>query len=653
MSFGISEQIIEEIRAKSDIVEVISSQVALKRAGSLFKACCPFHNEKTPSFTVNPLRQTFKCFGCGEAGDVFSFLMKYNGMSFTDAVRTLAGKCGVKIEWTGDSDEYVKVKRLLALHSDLASFFRKYLLESPEAETAREYLVSRKLDGEAAERFGIGYAPGTFRAIEQFARDYHFSMNELRDAGIVSESDAPQSSGNGPYIFRFRNRLMFPICDTQGRVIAFSGRILDSSASNAKYVNSPETPIFTKSRVLYALDKAQRGIVSSKNREAVICEGQIDVIRCHVCGFPRAVASQGTAFTPEHASLLKRYADSAVLLFDSDPAGQKAAVRTAGILVAEEIPVRIAHLPEGEDPDSFLLSKAPEEFEKILNASENVINFAVKYFHAAEPFPDSEGAIGRIADNTLEIAARCKNPVHKAKMLQETASLLQIPEQALAMRLETIESKQEKRRTIEKTGQTAHSPAPFKETRIQYTDTPEAARFRKIAAEAESGGHSARIKLYRDICGLLAHNADSEEKLVPFMARYLPPEVIDDPLYAAIIKAYYDSAADSTDHVLGLQQSDPRAAEVLGQIALSPDKVSDKESFTLRDIAHELVLSAWKNKLGDIAKSVEDGSDGSRFAILVDMKKLSNWEDGEKIVSKYMPQLRSEVGSPGPEAGEN
>ena len=290
MSGKVTEQVIEEIRARVDIVELIGARMTLKKSGATFKGCCPFHHEKTPSFHVNPVRQSYHCFGCGEHGDVFKFLMKQDGLAFMDAVKTLADRVGVAIR--EETDYNAQNRNLLyAIHAELAAFFQRCLKQTREAEAARAYLSGRKLPDEIVERFGIGYALTTPRdATLQWAKKHGYSPEQLVSAGVLSPPNRPDRPDD--YYDRFRGRLMFPICDRQGRVVAFSGRILDAKSHPAKYVNSPETDIFIKSRVLYALDKAAAKIVKHPRREAIICEGQIDVIRCHACGFETAVASQ-------------------------------------------------------------------------------------------------------------------------------------------------------------------------------------------------------------------------------------------------------------------------------------------------------------------------------------------------------------------------
>ena len=248
-------------------------------------ACCPFHHEKTPSFSIQPEKGFYHCFGCGESGDVFKFVQKQEGLGFMEAVKKLAQQCGVEIK-EKDDPEAGKRARLYSLHAELAAFFRRCLLQAKEAEAAREYLKSRDLAGDIGEKFCIGYAPKGDVPLQRWAEKYKFRLEELADAGVL----LPPREGFSRWYNRFGGRLMFTIRDRAGRPVAFSGRILTNDKKAAKYVNSPETPIFKKSNILFALDQAAANITKAARREAIVCEGQIDVIRCHACGFNTAVA---------------------------------------------------------------------------------------------------------------------------------------------------------------------------------------------------------------------------------------------------------------------------------------------------------------------------------------------------------------------------
>ena len=315
----IPEETIEQVLAATDIVDLIGSYFPLKRAGTNFKALCPFHNEKTPSFMVNPARQSFHCFGCGEGGSAIGFVMRYENLPFVDAVRKLADRAGIAIveEHDPQADRIRHIRgRLLDLHREAAAFMHELLPDHPEAAHARKYLQGRGLDREAAARWGIGWMPGNPRVFLDWAREKKYTGRELVGSGLASLKD-PQRASAGLYL-RFRDRLMFPIRNDYGDVIAFSGRQLREDPNSGKYINSPETRLFEKSRVLFALDKARRAMIREK--QALLCEGQLDVIACHEHGIEHAVAPLGTAFTPHHAHLLHRYTSKVTLCFDADDA---------------------------------------------------------------------------------------------------------------------------------------------------------------------------------------------------------------------------------------------------------------------------------------------------------------------------------------------
>lgn len=650
----ISPRIIEEIRSRVSIVDVVSSRIQLKRAGSTFKACCPFHHEKTPSFIVNPAHESFKCFGCGESGDIFSFLQKYDGLTFTDAVKQLGQQCGVEVEFSRGGGESLVSKRLLKLHAELAAFWENCLKNAnhPGAVEAREYMKSRELVGEVVESFGIGFALDVPGVLEKFAKEHGFTPEEMHQAGVLLMPDDQSQTGK-PYD-RFRGRLMFPIRDTQGRPVAFSGRILDASKSKAKYVNSPETPIFTKSKILYGLDKAQRNITAHRQREAIICEGQIDVIRCHAKGFGRAVASQGTAFTDSHASLLARYADSVVLLFDQDNAGQKAAVRTAQILLAERLPVRIAKLPAGEDPDSYLRTHSQQEFQAILDAAMDVVEFNIEYLMGMENAPSSDGAISRVAEGVLETIACCENPIHSARMLQKAAELLKLPLSSLDSELQrVVQEKQTQAEAAERRASYRMGLENAVYTPPTHTDYRDEVYHDEVYFPEEVAPQNGQqyveptsinipepqrqmCQEYFDICSLLVHNAEPGAKFIGELMTYLPLDTIDDIRCSRIVDAFYRTEKEQHDFVVELQNNDAELAELLGNMAAMPNKVRNNiEHFTVIEITHELILSAWRRWCAKhLASSKLDAK--ARFEMIRNKRDLLSWEKGEAIICKFL-----------------
>lgn len=418
----ISAELKDEIKSKVDLGTLVSSYgITLKPKSGALWGCCPFHNEKTPSFEVDVTRGTYHCFGCGESGDAIEFVKKMEGLSFGDAIRKLASNVGVEIKVSENAASKAR-KKLYALMAQLAIDFNK-MLKSPAAGIAREYLASRQLDSTMVDKFLIGYAPKDVVKILKWATKHGYTDQDLIAAGVIKASD----NQNRPPYFYFSDRLVFSIKDKNGQVVAFSGRQLVEDKKSGKYINSPETSIFKKSRTFFAFDEARKHIVKATNREAIICEGQIDCIRLHSVGFNTAVAPLGTAFTEDHAVMLHRVADTALLCFDDDGAGYKATIRAAQILLAEGMPIRVLSLPDGDDPDSYILKHGKEGFESLIGSkAETIVQFQIRAARADEPNPEDPNAATRITDSVLGTISKCKDKVHRTFLLKEAAKSLGI-----------------------------------------------------------------------------------------------------------------------------------------------------------------------------------------------------------------------------------
>jgi DNA primase len=358
--------VIEQVKDRSDIMAIVSERVSLKKAGASWKGLCPFHSEKTPSFQVDPAKQVFYCFGCNEGGDVLKFIMKTEGLSFGEALRDLAGRVGVSLpEPSGDARESRLAERMMAANAE-ASLWFKSQLAGKEGAAGREYVAKRKVDPPAAQRFALGYAPGGREGLLRHLTAKGFSAEVLEQAGLVMRD----ASG---FRDRFRDRLIFPITGSSGKIVGFGGRALGDA--DPKYLNSPETPIYHKGRLLYALALARPAMV--KKERALIMEGYFDVITAHRFGFEEAVAPLGTALTGEQADLLRRLAPTVFLVFDSDAAGRRAAARTLETLLPREMVARVVLLPSGDDPDTFLLSQGAEAFEELLGKAVDLVDYAL------------------------------------------------------------------------------------------------------------------------------------------------------------------------------------------------------------------------------------------------------------------------------------
>src|SRR6478735_12602779 len=423
----IPSEMIEQIAAANDIVEVIGSYFPLKRAGVNFKALCPFHQEKTPSFIVSPSRQTFHCFGCGAGGSVFRFVMDYEHIDFPEAVRKLAARAGIAIvEKRGAADEdrqYETRRKLLKLHAEAAEWFHENLTKQEIGEPARKYLKQRGIIGEIAKRWQLGYAPDEWDAFGRWARGQGYDTRELVASGLIKTKDDEQTSNLNPQTSydRFRGRIIFPICNREGEVIAFSGRLLKEQEGAAKYLNSPETPLFRKGNVLFGLHKSKRALIEANC--AIVCEGQLDLISLFESGITNVVAPQGTAFTESQARILKRFVNEVVLCFDADTAGQKAAERSLDALLQNDLIVRVAEMPMGEDPDSLVRREGKEAFESRIAEARDFFDYWIDREIASVDLT-SMGAKIQAARNLAATVSRVHDRVLRGEVVNKASARL-------------------------------------------------------------------------------------------------------------------------------------------------------------------------------------------------------------------------------------
>ena len=365
----IPEHIIDEVRDRADMVEIIGESVSLKKAGREFKANCPFHEEKTPSFYVVPHKGFYKCFGCGKAGSVFDFLMERQGMDFVEAVKYVAARSGIEIqEVSGRKPEEDPNRPYYEITAFAQDWFRNQLLDKGVGQDARTYLESRGIDAEVSERFELGYAPDEWRAFREAAVKHGFEEQLMLKLGLLKQSERSKEPYDG-----FRGRVMFPIKGVNGRVVAFGGRILETTSGDGpKYINSPETPIYHKGRNLYGLSRAKNSI--RRDGQALIVEGYMDAVSIAAVGFENVVAPLGTALTPEQAQLLSRYTKRVLLLYDSDGAGLKATFKAGDVLLESGVHPSVVTFPEGEDPDTYVRVHGPNGLSALLKDSMDVMD---------------------------------------------------------------------------------------------------------------------------------------------------------------------------------------------------------------------------------------------------------------------------------------
>jgi DNA primase len=470
MPGGYSQQLLDEIRSRADILEIVGQVVKLKRTGENWKGLCPFHTEKTPSFTVNPKRNIYHCFGCGAGGDAFSFLMRQERVAFPEAVRALADRAGVALPDAGQRAPEVdgKLEALRRAMALAAEFYTRSLWE-PGGEKPRAYLEQRGVDPEVAKRFGLGYAPESWNAL----------LGVMARQGIGEDQNAPG------FYDRFRGRLLFPIRDVQGRVVAFGGRAL--SGEEPKYLNSPETPLYVKGQMLYALDVAR--IAMRERSRAIIVEGYLDCLMAHQHGFGETVAALGTAFTPAQLGLLRRYADEVVALFDADAAGQKASsrleemmndvmdlqnlgwsvARTGGFEKAGHLPIRVALLPPGHDPDSLLRAEGAAALTARLDAARPLLSFVLEKAFADEDLTTARGRANAHARVAL-ILSKVANAEEATELAREAARRLGVDSTQLWIEAQQLQGARARGRRPEQLSQSGRGtgesdswppPVPF------------------------------------------------------------------------------------------------------------------------------------------------------------------------------------------------
>lgn len=423
----IPDEALDRVRSATDIVELVSQHVTLKHTGANYLGLCPFHQEKTPSFTVSPSKQIFHCFGCGAGGDAVGFMMRQGNYSFPEAVRFLADRAGIDLPERAEHTSHEDWEKLFAANEEAAKFYREMLWNSPDGKKAVGYLEKRGMPRDSAEAFEIGYSPASWDALTSHLKGLGLDYKILEKAGLIVK----KADGAG-YYDRFRGRLMFPIRDIKDRVIGFGGRAMQKDEM-PKYLNSPETPLFKKGETLYGIGVAKEAI--RKRDFAIVVEGYMDAIACHRAGVTNAVATLGTALTPGHLRLLSRFSKNVLLVFDADEAGLKAAQRSLDVFLSStpKMAAKVALLPEGDDPDSLLIREGPEALKESLKGREKLLEFVIK--REAVDVSDIDGKIKAVSTLT-GILARVDDAVERSYYVKMAASELGVEVSAVREELE-------------------------------------------------------------------------------------------------------------------------------------------------------------------------------------------------------------------------
>ena len=563
---------ITELVQRSDIVDVVQSYVQLRHRGRTHTGLCPFHNEKTPSFVVYPETQSFYCFGCGAGGDVITFIKKINNVDYIEAVKFRAGRAGMALPEEDDQTGRLR-SRIISINKDAARFYFSRL-NSDAGRVGRAYWRGRGLSDATIKRFGLGYAPDSFRETRDHLKSLGYTEDELLAAGLIKRSEK-----GGTFDF-FRHRVMIPIFDLRGNVIAFSGRKLDPEQPGGKYVNSPETLVYKKSRTLFALNFAKK----SQTRRYILCEGNLDAISMHQAGFTTAVAGCGTALTAEQVKILSEYADEVVLCYDSDEAGQKATRRAISLLSASPLKISVLNIPDAKDPDEFIKKFGAERFEMLLNGSNNAIEYELLQAKGKYDIATPDGRLNYIKDAIGVLAGRItptERDVYAGRLAEETdvakPAILNQLDAAIRARGRRAEKERERRLLEEGAGgriNVPYSQGGQKALGVAFAEQQLVAAILKnpdyirLAAPRVSGGTFLDAGLGRAYTLLCEKGAKGEYLDLSALSEELPEETVS--LISRVLAQNYDiglSAQDVELYLDRIERSQPVSSTAGGRTA--------------------------------------------------------------------------------------
>lgn len=517
----IQESKIEEVRLSVDIVDLISEYVQLKKRGKNYIGLCPFHTEKTPSFTVSQDKQIFHCFGCHAGGNIFKFLMDIEKISFVEAVQQLAAQQGIDLEVTEDkANGYQSEQELLYdLNTAAARYFSDNLLHHEEGEAARKYFEQRKLKLQTLRAFGLGYSlPGWERFIN-FAVEKKLDLDKALELGLIGKSD------DGRLYDKFSGRIIFPIFSPNGRVVAFAGRLLEEREGAAKYLNSPESSIYVKGRILYGLSHAKDEI--RKLDKAILVEGYMDLISLFQSGIKNVVAVSGTSLTEEQVQLLSRYTKNVVLLFDADTAGIKASMRSIELLLKRDMEIKIVSLPQGEDPDSFVNKFGKEQFEELIKKADNFLEYQTSYYESQGMFDDPAKAAEAIRE-LVKPAALISDELKRGFLLRTIARKFNIREKLLEAELDKALAKVDKQ---------IDSEQKIEERKHQTEKLA-------VAVDESSGFESTELNLEKEIIKLLF---EASRPVIEFISAHISPEDFLFEAHSKIASIVYEAFHNQED----------------------------------------------------------------------------------------------------------
>jgi len=564
----IADETILEVKRSVDITEIVSGYIPLKRAGASYKALCPFHEEKSPSFIVTPTRQTFKCFGCGKGGDAINFVMAHENVDYPEAIRILAARSGITVKYKEGGKDGIGRDDLYKVLEWAQEVFRGLLLKAPEAEVARSFLTRRGVSDETSDLFKLGFSMESWDYLLQRGRKAGFDDKTLAAAGLAIERE-----GRGGYYDRFRGRVVFPIHDPRGRTIGFGARTLKDE--QPKFLNSPETAVFSKGRGFYGLHLNKEEI--EKTRTVYIVEGYLDVVIPYMAGVKGLVATLGTALTKDHLKILRRYADKVVLVFDSDAAGQKASERGLDLLLTENVDIFVASLPPGMDPDDVVIKQGPDKLRECLNTPREIFGFLTDAL-SAKHGTSTPASIGRIVEEMLERVNQIPDPVKQEILVQQLAAKFGIEERTLRGRL-----------ARKREGESA-VPAPIEMARPAAPPNP---TMEKAAREL--------------LACAFADKAAAEKIRAEFPAERYPSDLLR--LIAATAYRIFDQNGEiSTSDLVALLQdaSAMELAAAIGDLEIDPATAANRAAGSLKSLGLAEARSEYQGKRGRLNDTSEE-----------------------------------------------
>ena len=622
MNRAVPDEIVEEIRSRCNIVDVIRNYIPLKKAGGgTWKALCPFHNEKTPSFTISEARGRYHCFGCGAGGDVFRFVMEWEKVDFPNAIHLLASRCGVIIpEKTYSSPEERhqaqqragRRERLYQVNKEFAEWYALLLKNNPESPVTR-YLASRDIPPEIAQKFQLGAAPDSWDASLIHGRERGFSEAEMLESGLALQNEESKRVYD-----RFRNRLVFPIWNEQGRVVGFSARTIEKEAPGAKYVNSPETPVFRKSNILYALPLARKAIQTQNM--AILCEGQLDTIAMHRAGLEYSVAPQGTAFTDEQARILKRYTDKVYLAFDSDTAGQKATARAVELMLPLDFEIKVMRFPEGSDPDEIFKAYGAEGLHKLVEESIDMLDFLCETIFAqhdtATPFGKS-----RAITEMLKYFRMISNPVAREAYIRELGARLNVNPETIFAEYNKQNQKRANTFKFKRRQETANTnfPAPNGTPQMFAAGTPEVSTAPPAPTVPKTIEHAEKTLLEialisAEIAGTLSHDLPAEKISKTPIGRAL------NELINCTLNGEWEHV---NEHLTDFERENP--SRVLSEILLGASKPYTKKETqkSLTDCLEAINTHYEKIKMTALMQRLREATTEQKQEIMKELQELT------------------------------